>query len=79
MKNNEIFNETLARVLGLKSSEINDTLSYGTCSSWDSITHMIIIDELESCFSVEFDPISISEIRTISDLKNKLSLLDVKL
>lgn len=66
--------EILATILEIDISDINDTFSQNSCSSWDSLNHLNLIIALEETFEVSFDPEQISlmiDIDKIIDQINK--------
>lgn len=47
---------TLAAVLGVPESTINDDSSPDTVSGWDSVNHLNIVMALEEAFGISFTP-----------------------
>lgn len=43
------------QALGIDESTVTDTLAYQSIPQWDSITHMILISEIESEFNISID------------------------
>jgi len=35
---------------------------------WDSITHLILITEIEKHFKIEFSPVEVMNVKSLSDL-----------
>jgi len=71
--------EILAKVLLLDDSEINDELSRDEVEEWDSLAHLMLINEVESAFQVTFGDEDILSIRTVGDLKRVLKRLGVNI
>jgi len=71
--------EILAKVLLLDDSEINDELSRDDVEEWDSLAHLMLINEVESAFQVTFGDEDILSIRTVGDLKRVLKRLGVNI
>ena len=71
--------EILAKVLLLDDSEINDELSRDDVEEWDSLAHLMLINEVESAFQVTFGDEDIISIRTVGDLKRVLKRLGVNI
>lgn len=69
--------EIVAKVLLLKESEVNDHVSRKDAESWDSLAHLMLINEIEATFEVSFSDDDVVEIKTIGDLKSKLRKLGV--
>lgn len=64
--------EVVAKVLLLKESEVNDDISRKNAESWDSLAHLMLINEIEAAFEVSFTDDDIVEINTVGELKRKL-------
>ena len=71
--------EILAKVLLLDDSEINDEFSRDDVEEWDSLAHLMLINEVESAFQVTFGDEDILSIRTVGDLKRVLKRLGVNI
>ena len=48
--------------------EISDELTANDVESWDSLTHMLLITEVESSFSVKFRLKDLNKMRNVGDL-----------
>tara|TARA_Y100000815_G_scaffold233710_1_gene225341 strand:+ start:203 stop:442 length:240 start_codon:yes stop_codon:yes gene_type:complete len=62
----------ISKVFSVPISEINDESSPETIESWDSFLGLVLIDELESNFNVQFSLSEIVDIKTIKQIKNIL-------
>jgi acyl carrier protein len=63
-----IFSETFS----IPEREVTDTLSLREISSWDSMSHMMLIARTEEAFSVEFTGDEIADFRTVKDIREAL-------
>jgi acyl carrier protein len=61
----------LNSVLGHNNFELNEELTAKDADGWDSLTHMIIITEIETAFDVKF------KLKDLNKLNNMGSLLDL--
>ncbi len=65
-------------VLEHEDFEINDELSAGDVSGWDSLSHMLIIGEVEEMFSIKFKFKELNKMKNLGDMitliGNKLNL-----
>jgi acyl carrier protein len=68
--------EILQRVLKHSNFEIHDELTAQMVEGWDSLTHMVIITEIESAFSVQF---KLKEINKLKNMGNLIELIQSKL
>ena len=71
--------EILTKVLLLEESEISDELSRDDVEEWDSLAHLMLINELEETFQITINDDDILAIRTIGDLKKVLKKLGVNI
>jgi acyl carrier protein len=70
-------NKILSDILLLKESEINEAISRKDVDTWDSLAHLMLINEVEATFEVTFTDDDIVEINTVGDLEQKLRKLGV--
>ncbi|MCD6088891.1 acyl carrier protein [Candidatus Bathyarchaeota archaeon] len=71
--------EVLTKVLLLEESEISDELSRDDVEEWDSLAHLMLINELEETFQITINDDDILAIHTIGDLKKVLKKLGVNI
>ncbi len=62
----------LSEMLLIDESQIDDDLSRKQLDSWDSLTHLMLITEIESAFGIFLSDEDIIQINTVGDLKRKL-------
>jgi acyl carrier protein len=72
----EKIKEILQRVLKHDRFEIHDELTAQMVEGWDSLTHMVIITEIEKTFSVQF---KLKEINKLKNMGNLIELIQSKL
>jgi acyl carrier protein len=72
----EKIKEILQRVLKHDRYEIHDELTAQMVEGWDSLTHMVIITEIEKTFSVQF---KLKEINKLKNMGNLIELIQSKL
>jgi len=63
---------TFALALNVDVKIVNDNLSYQSIPEWDSISHMVLVSELESVFDVSLDTDDIIDLSSVN--KSKLIL-----
>jgi acyl carrier protein len=63
-------------VLKHENFEINDELSATDVDGWDSLTHMLIITDIEELFGVKF---KLKELNKLNNLGNLIDLVISKL
>ncbi len=66
----------LQHVLKHDRFEIHDELTAQMVEGWDSLTHMVIITEIEKTFTVQF---KLKEINKLKNMGNLIELIQSKL
>lgn len=71
----EIQNKTLEvfRLIFGDSSQIHKNANADTIDKWDSLNHILLIQELEKAFGIKFDLFEIIEIRDVKGLVDYIS------
>lgn len=64
-----------AKVFLIDEYEINDKLSKKDVEDWDSMGHLMLINEVESTFGVFIDDEDVKKIKTVGDIKEVLRKL----
>lgn len=62
-----------AEVFSIPEKTVNDSLDLRDISSWDSMSHMMLIARLEEEFSVELTGDEIADFRTVNDVREALN------
>lgn len=77
MENNQKLVHAFHEALGIESNLINDNLTYQSIPEWDSISHMILISQLEEDFNVSIetdDVIDLSSVKKAREILIKLGI-----
>lgn len=67
-----------AEVFAIPETTVLDALALRDISSWDSMSHMMLIARIEETFSVEFTGDEIADFRSVRDIREALSRRAVK-
>ena len=67
-----------AEVFSIPEKMVNDSLDLRDISSWDSMSHMMLIARAEETFSVEFTGDEIADFRSVQDIREALGRRAVK-
>lgn len=73
-KNLEILNEIFSKNLKIPAQKLNDDVSIDEESSWDSVTHLMMISEIENKFEIKFtidEIVSLDTLGAIRKIVNK--------
>jgi len=68
----EIFNDIIGKILLLESHQIRDDFSRNDIEDWDSMTHLVLVSEIEQAFDIILSDDDIVEIENIGDFKKIL-------
>jgi acyl carrier protein len=60
--------EVMANVFEMNIKDIHNDASQKTVSTWDSLTHLNLIVELEEKFNVDFEPEEIGEMISLDKI-----------
>lgn len=63
--------QSIIKVLKHDNFEIHDELTVADVEGWDSLSHMLIITEIEKAFTVKF------KLKELNKLKNMGSLIEL--
>lgn len=72
-----MFTEIVSKILLIDESKVTDDLKRSDLESWDSMTHLILISELEQNYDVTFNDDDIASVTSILDLKDALKKYNV--
>ena len=72
MTNSNKLYDMLSRVFSISIEQISDDSGPEDIEKWDSFNALVLIDELESEFSIQFTVSEITDVSTISDIKRHL-------
>lgn len=64
--------ETIAQVMSVPVSKISDDSNPETIENWDSFHGLVLIDELETVFSIKFTLDEVTNTKTVADIKRNL-------
>ena len=65
--------------MDVPESDINDQSSPENIESWDSFHGLVLVDELENNFNVEFTIEEISDVQNVGDIKRHIKKHNIDL
>ena len=65
--------EIMAKILEVSESEIQEDTAIGDIASWDSLSHLRIIAEIEQVFQIRFTPDVLMDLEDFSDIVDAVS------
>ncbi len=78
MNNQEKLIQSFAEALSIEPSLIKDTLMYQGIEEWDSISHMILISQLEETFDISIDTDDVIDMSSVAKAKEILTKYNIK-
>ena len=69
MENNKKLIEAFCNALEIDKTMVIDSLEYQSIVEWDSISHMMLVAELEDAFDVEIDTDDVIDMSSVAKAK----------
>ena len=77
MNNQELLYKSFAEALQIDISSISDQLKYQSITEWDSIAHMVLINEIETNFHVIIETDDVIDMSSVAKAKEILSKYNI--
>jgi acyl carrier protein len=77
MENKSKLYQSFANALNISIEQITEELAYQSIAEWDSITHMILISQLEDDFNVSIDTDDVIDMSSVAKAKEILTKLGI--
>lgn len=68
----EKLNSIIAKVLGIKETEIKDETSPADVENWDSFNNLVLVSEIEKEFKIKLTMDEVASIKSVKDIKEIL-------
>lgn len=78
MENIEKLREAFVEALGIDKSLVADDLKYQSIPEWDSISHMVLISELEDVFDIEIDTDDVIDMSSFAKAREIIAKYGIK-
>lgn len=62
------FKAAISKILKHEDFQVNDQTTAQDVGGWDSLSHMMIISEIEKAFNVRFKLKELNKLKTLNDL-----------
>lgn len=72
MTNTEKLVDAFANALNIDAAAVVDNLSYQGIPEWDSVSHMVLITELEDAFGISIDTNDVIDMSSVAKAKEIL-------
>lgn len=79
MSNLDKFKDAFARGLNIDVSLVSDSLKYQSIKEWDSVSHMILISEIEETFNISIDTDDVIDMSSFAKARKIVSKYNIDL
>lgn len=79
MTNAEKLVDAFANALNIDAAFVVDSLSYQGIPEWDSVSHMVLITELEDAFGISIDTNDVIDMSSVAKAKEILAKYNIQL
>ena len=73
MTNHQKLTSAFANALLITEDKVVDSLKYQSITEWDSVSHMVLITEIEDAFDISLDTEDVIDMSSVSKAKEILS------
>lgn len=73
MSNIQKFTKAFSNALMITEDKIVDSLKYQSIPEWDSVSHMVLITELEDAFDISLDTEDVIDLSSVDKAKEILT------
>ena len=78
MNNQEKLVHAFTEALAIEPASVTDSLKYQGIQQWDSISHMILISQLEETFDVSIDTNDVIDMSSVAKAKEILTKYNIQ-
>jgi acyl carrier protein len=78
MTNEEKLVSAFAEALDIEEEQVTDDLEYQEIPEWDSMAHMVLINELEMKFDISLDTDEVIDMSSVGKAKEILNKHEIK-
>ncbi|MDO5970708.1 acyl carrier protein [Flavivirga aquimarina] len=79
MNTTEQLYKVIAKALDISTEIITDQLEYQSIVEWDSMSHLILVEALETAYNIEIETEDILEMSTVAKLKDVLKKKNIEM
>jgi acyl carrier protein len=70
--------EVVSKAFGIPANEITDELEYQSIPEWDSVSHLVLVTELESAYGITIEMEDVLTIGSVAKIKELLKKYNVE-
>jgi acyl carrier protein len=77
MHSHQSLNEVIAKAFGIAPNEVTDELEYQSIPEWDSVSHLVLVTELEAAYSITIDMEDVLTMGSVAKVRELLEKYNV--
>ena len=70
--------QVISKAFGLAANDITDELEYQSIPEWDSVSHLVLVTELESAYGITIDMEDVLTMGSVAKVKELLKKYKVE-
>lgn len=70
--------EVIAKAFGITPNDITDELEYQSIPEWDSVSHLVLVTELENAYGITIEMEDVLTMGTVAKIKELLKKYQVQ-
>jgi acyl carrier protein len=77
MNQQQHLEQVIAKAFGIAPNDITDELEYQSIPEWDSVSHLVLVTELETAYGITIDMEDVLTMGSVAKIKELLTKYNV--
>jgi acyl carrier protein len=77
MHSQQSIQEVIAKAFGIATNDITDELEYQSIPEWDSVSHLVLVTELETAYGISIEMEDVLTMGSVTKIKELLKKYNV--
>jgi acyl carrier protein len=78
MHSQQNLQEVIARAFGIAPNDVIDELEYQSIPEWDSVSHLVLVTELEAAYAITIDMVDVLTMGSVAKVRELLKKYNVE-
>ncbi|MCS3799656.1 acyl carrier protein [Niastella sp. OAS944] len=78
MNLNQNLQEVIAKAFGIAPNDVTDELEYQSIPEWDSVSHLVLVTELEAAYGITIDMEDVLTMGSVAKVRELLKKYNVE-
>ena len=70
--------EVISKAFGIPANDITDELEYQSIPEWDSVSHLVLVTELEAAYSITIEMEDVLTMGSVAKIKELLKKYNIE-